>query len=255
MRANLHPRQVNLPDVLMACFPGLSAEIVDDDTLSGWNIVTGLWECDLVLRGRVPARESLADFLELLKGPRITIADKLDESHCLDFHQRPTEVPQEFAYTTMGRLVFQAKYRGNAAAADDIATQMGGFINRHRRYQRAQCTAAVPRSISTGWLNLAQRLIGRLTGLLAKQRVVLYRSQAVTSQKDVSDEAERYSRQQGTMGCDEDLVGQSVVVIDDMYGSGASMQEAARALRAVGATEVLGLAATKTLKYARGVSL
>lgn len=255
IRASLHPGQVNLPNVLMACFPGLSVKIDDDDRLSGWSIVTGLWETDLVLEGRVPSTESLASFLELLKEPRITIADELDESHCLDFHQRPTEVPQEFTYTNIGRLVFQAKYRGNAAAADEIATQMGHFINRHPRYERAQCIAAVPRSTSVGWLNLAQRLIDHLTGFLAKHRLTLYRSEAVTSQKDVSDEAERYSRQQGTMACDHDLALQSVVIIDDMYGSGASMQEAARTLRAAGAAEVLGLAATKTLKYARGVSL
>jgi predicted amidophosphoribosyltransferase len=46
-----------------------------------------------------------------------------------------------------------------------------------------------------------------------------------------------------------------VVLVDDMYGSGGSIQEAGRALRAAGAAEIVGLAATKTLKYARGISL
>jgi predicted amidophosphoribosyltransferase len=52
----------------------------------------------------------------------------------------------------------------------------------------------------------------------------------------------------------EELVGQRVIIIDDLYGSGGTMQEAGRALRAAGASEVLGLAVTKQRLY-EGVSL
>lgn len=255
VRANLHPRQINLTQILMSVFPGAVVEIPDADPLKGLRILQAVWEVELVLSGGAPRGVELSPFLELLLAPYITVADRLDESHCLDFHQLPTEIPQEFRYTPIGHLVFRAKYRGDQTALASIAEKLTEFVKRHPRYDRAKFVTCVPRSSSRGWVDVAEPLARQLASALPKQRVILQRAQDVGSQKEVSEETERYLRQEGTMLSRDALDGQSVVVIDDMYGSGGSMQEAARVLRQAGAGEVLGLAATKTLKYTRGVSL
>jgi len=56
------------------------------------------------------------------------------------------------------------------------------------------------------------------------------------------------------MRVDDDVSGVGVVAIDDLDGSGASMREAARALRDAGAKEVVGLTVTKQRLY-EGVRL
>ena len=253
--ANLHPRQIKMPEILMAAFPGLIAQSKEDDPLAGWDIIEGRWEADLIVSGNVPSVAELDQFLNLFVSPRITVADNLDESHCLDFHDLPTGTPQQYERTQIGEMVFKAKYRGGQAEQMTIGNQLMEFIQRHPRYKRAEYIGSVPRSSSIGWRKLADQLVTHLASSLNKTRVVIDRIKPVTSQKDVSDEAERYSRQERTMICQGNLAGRSVILVDDMYGSGGSVNEAARALRAAGAPEVLGLAATKTLKYTRGVSL
>lgn len=46
----------------------------------------------------------------------------------------------------------------------------------------------------------------------------------------------------------------SVIILDDLYGSGITLGEVARACRAAGAKSVLSLAATKTAKFCNGLS-
>ncbi|HEY2062845.1 phosphoribosyltransferase [Amycolatopsis sp. NBC_01480] len=45
----------------------------------------------------------------------------------------------------------------------------------------------------------------------------------------------------------EDLAGETVLIVDDLYQTGSTMAGVARAARAAGATTVLGIAATRTL--------
>ena len=79
-------------------------------------------------------------------------------------------------------------------------------------------------------------------------------------QKDIVDDdrkkgvERRIANQKDSMAVADDVDGMSVVVIDDLYGSGGSMLEAARALRDAGAAEVLGLTVTKQRLY-EGVRL
>jgi len=79
-------------------------------------------------------------------------------------------------------------------------------------------------------------------------------------QKDIVDEdrqkgvERRIANQEGSMRVEDDVTGASVIAIDDLYGSGASMLEAARALRDARAKEVVGLTVTKQHLY-EGVRL
>jgi predicted amidophosphoribosyltransferase len=102
--------------------------------------------------------------------------------------------------------------------------------------------------------------VAQVAARLGIRPVEIRRVSTRLPQKDIVDEdrqkgvQRRIANQEGSMRVDDDVSGVGVVAIDDLYGSGASMREAARALRDAGAKEVVGLTVTKQRLY-EGVRL
>ena len=74
----------------------------------------------------------------------------------------------------------------------------------------------------------------------------------VLPQKTIADRAERRTNRANSMNCTADLSGQAVIVLDDLYMEGDTMDEAVRALRAAGASCVMAVVAVKTPTGTRG---
>jgi hypothetical protein len=218
----------------------------------------------LTLRGRPPAGglEELRRFLSLLTGT-LTIEDSLDESHSLGYHQDEDETG-ELVRSELGWLVIRASAKyGRPPEADArrrITEALRRFIEGHPRYRRAKAIAAVPPRQEGGQGSLCQTVAADLAAQLGLMWIEIVRVSDRPPQKDIVDEdrkkgvERRIANQEGSMGVGNDVAGLSVVVVDDLYGSGGSMREAARALRHSRAKEVLGLTATKQRLY-EGVRL
>ncbi len=216
----------------------------------------------LVLRGGPPVGgvEEVRRFLSLLTGT-LTIEDSLDESHSLGYHQDEDETG-ELVRSELGSLVRRAKY-GRLPEADArrrIIEALRRFIEGHPRYRRAKTVAAVPPRQAGGHDSLCQTVAADLATQLGLACIEIVRVSSRPPQKDIVDEdrkkgvERRIANQEGSMRVDDNVGGLSVVVLDDLYGSGGSMREAARVLRDSGAKEVLGLTVTKQHLY-EGVRL
>jgi hypothetical protein len=218
----------------------------------------------LALRGRPPVGglEQLRRFLSLLT-ETLTIEDSLDESHSLGYHQDEDETGG-LARSELGWLVIRASAKyGRPPEADArgrITEALRRFIEGHPRYCRAKAIAAVPPREAGGQGSLSQSVGAELAAQLGLTWIEIIRVSSRPPQKDIVDEdrkkgvERRIANQEDSMGVDDDVAGLSVVVMDDLYGSGASMREAARVLRDSGAKEVLGLTVTKQRLY-EGVRL
>lgn len=204
---------------------------------------------------------AIGNFLESLKHC-ITIDDRLDESHAMSLHSAKDEHGNWYT-PEMGILMRRAKYGSGYGPIRDrdafeaICDRIGRFIAGHPRYERAHLISTAPSSDSNKTQTMAGEMAKRLSSKLEKILVVPIRHTSVPSQKDNDDPSEesRRTAQMNTVRFDFNLNGQSVIIVDDLYDSGATIEEVARAAREAGASGVLGITATKNAKFTRGMSL
>jgi Predicted amidophosphoribosyltransferases len=200
--------------------------------------------------GQMPSEDELVGFLDLL-GRCLTVCDKADVSHCLDVYRIPDdEIPSDdWRYTPIGQLVHDAKYGRNVSAANEVGKQMALVIARHPALLRADAVASMP---SSGRHYDAPSLwkagLVRQFGL---ETVSITRTRSVRVQKDINDRQERVDNQKDSMACAK-AAGKAVIVLDDLYMDGATMDEAVRAMRAGGASEVFALCGVKTARGTQG---
>jgi len=244
--------------MIRSAFPSSGFSRVGEPSDSGF---LGL-EKSLILRGKPPTGgvAEIERFLALLRST-LTVEDSLDESHSLGHHKDEDETGG-LVRSQLGWLVKRAKYDrpSDSDARRRIVEALCRFVEAHPRYSRAEAVAAVPPREAGGQGSLCQQVVGQIAKQLGLAVIEVIRVSTRPPQKDIVDDdrkkgvERRIANQKGSMAVADDVDGLSVVVIDDLYGSGASMAEAARALRDAGAAEVLGLTVTKQRLY-EGVRL
>jgi predicted amidophosphoribosyltransferase len=196
-----------------------------------------------------PSETALRDFCGLLKRA-VFIHDDLDESFAVSFHkQTPTE------RTPMGQLVREAKpydragSPGSIEKARTLAAHLADFVRQHPTYRGAEVVAAVPASNPDKAFDLPEVLaaeIGRLTGL-AEGTTGVHKARPTRPMKQCRTYREKVDNLADAFTADPAVFhGKRVIVVDDVYETGFSMNEVGRTIRGAGATLVLGLAATKT---------
>ena len=93
---------------------------------------------------------------------------------------------------------------------------------------------------------------------VGKSLLVADRIRGIPAQKEYNAEAAgvpRNEMQEGSVALRHTVDGQTIIVIDDLYETGSTMAEVARACRARGAASVLGLAFVKNAKATYGMNL
>jgi hypothetical protein len=220
----------------------------------GKKTVAALFESrgEFILSGKPPSLRSINGLLSML-GKLLTVRDDADVSHCLDLYKLPDDdiPPDDWPYSEIGLLVYRAKYRHNRAAAVSVGNRLIDTVRRHPALSRAVMVCAMPTSGSGKhfdsprlWRDMIERGIGL-------QALDLVRTRSVVQQKAIGSIEERARNQRGSMDC-RDVSGAIVLVVDDLYMSGETMNEAVRVLRARGAAGVFALCAVKTATGTQG---
>lgn len=244
-------------EILKASFPSSGFRRIRQPAQTG---IIALQQ-SIRLRGlSPPGGPSVVEALLSLISKTLTIEDSLDESHALAYHKDQDEATGGLKPSSLGKLVRTAKYDRLRRPRERIGEALVDFIRIHPRYARADAIACVPAHEASRTAGLAGRLVNQMAETLEQTQIQIARIVTRSPQKEITDEdrqagvRKRLANQRRSMRVDDQMDGLSIIVIDDLYGSGGTMQEAARALREAGATEVLGLAVTKQRLYG-GVSL
>lgn len=156
--------------------------------------------------------------------------------------------PYDTTRSPLGELLYQLKYRGQNTV-NDVAEVMAGLFNdKLNALGRIDLIVPMPPStprpiqpvvqVATA---IAQKLGKRFSaGAIRKVK-------ETPGLKDIHDPEERRERLEGAFEVDADQVkGKGILLIDDLYRSGATANAATIALFAAGAARVYFLAATRT---------
>jgi competence protein ComFC len=150
----------------------------------------------------------------------------------------------------LGELVYQLKYKGKAEAADQIAKAMAEFLRpKVNLLDRTNLVVAVPPSRAGREAQPVEQIAQRLATLLGKAfaPTAVKKTRETPQLKNLHDWEERREALVGAFEGDPNrLKGQGVLLIDDLYRSGATANAAAHAMIAAGAIRVYFLAATRT---------
>lgn len=243
------PPATSIREVLRFSFPDVM--VAEPDRGSMWMLSD---EEDILLSGSLPPKDEIEGLLMMMT-KALTVRDACDISHCLDFYKYPVETaetPEDWPYTPTGGSLFRAKYRGNKPEARRIQEELTDFASAHPALARSDVVAAIPPSSEHGnrpdWPAV---WASGVAGVLRARVVALRRTRPTRLQKGIEDREERARNQRGSIAAERLVAGSTVLVLDDLYMQGDSMEEAVRALREAGATAVFGLCVAKTVKGCR----
>jgi hypothetical protein len=241
------PAQLSTNRVLARAFPALYFSRTFDDRYG--QFVWGTY-----IRGAGEADEdSIAEFCRLLQAA-VFIDDDLDESFALAFHTQ-TSTTGGYERTDIGRLVYEAKpydrtrHPGDRQRAAELGALMARFIQQHATYRSANLLVAIPPSNPNKDYDLPALLaeeIARQTGIAADPGT-LRKTRDTRPMKDCRTVQEKIDNLKYAFAADAAVVrDRKVILVDDIYQTGFSINEVCRILRGQGAGVVLGLVATKT---------
>ena len=190
----------------------------------------------------------------------VTINDSADASHALRIHDAKDEETSGWVRSDIGKLVRRAKSYdrerncGDQQAAKRLADEMLQWITVMPLYCDADLIVPAPSTNPDKAYDLPAMIAEHLSSLTSKEIATIRSSNAVP-QKGLAEKekasAESLARHYDVIG---EAAGKSVLVIDDIYESGATVGAMTLALRSAGAREVLSLTATKAARGCHGLT-
>lgn len=198
--------------------------------------------------------EAIRRFIEAIR-PCVLIKDLTDGSVALGFRARKSG-NGGLERTELGQLMRGAKpYNDRPSerhrrAGRELALRMCSLVSAVPSYRNIDAFVAAPPSDPAKKFSLPRGFAAKLAGHTGKSDLsnAVSKSKATRALKNLPWD-EKVDALIGSVAVDKAKVsGKSIVVVDDLYQSGLTINYIAEELRAAGAKEVFGLAAVKTLR-------
>jgi hypothetical protein len=164
----------------------------------------------------------------------------------LDFHSRFRG--ERWSRTEVGELAFRYKYDGDERLVVELARRLVAALHANPAFNRIDGVLPVPPSMTDRKFDPVAALAGAIAAKLGVPALSgqLVKTRATLPQKDMKNLAQKQANVRGAFAVCGPLQGRRLLVLDDLYDSGATMTEVTRIVRAAGA-EVCVAVLTKTI--------
>ena len=164
----------------------------------------------------------------------------------LDFHSRFSGATWE--RTEVGELAYRFKYGGEASLAEELADRLLELTRHHPALAQADVVLPVPSSQprATEPVPLLAAALARRLGI-PTQTDWLVKTRETRPQKEMRTLAQKRRNVAGAFAVHGPVQGRRVLVVDDLYDSGATLEEVTRVLQRAGVQAVLVVTLTRTI--------
>ena len=164
----------------------------------------------------------------------------------LDFHSRFAGA--NWSRTETGELAYRYKYGGDQALLDPLADRLAALAGEHPELAAVDAILAVPPSEVRPFdpVPALAEALGQRLGQPAWPDA-LVKTRQTLKQKELHTLAQKRANVTGAFAVHRDVLGRRLLVLDDLYDSGATLEEVTRMLLAAGAATVCVLTLTRTI--------
>jgi adenine/guanine phosphoribosyltransferase-like PRPP-binding protein len=168
-----------------------------------------------------------------------------DAGWALDFHSQFAGANWNRSET--GELAYRLKYQGDLSALPALVEQAMTLIADHPELAQVDAVVPVPPS-RLGLNDPVSSFAKALTQRLGLELLpVLIKSRQTAPQKEMHTLAQKRVNVAGAFDLQSPVKGKHLLVIDDLFDSGATLEEIHRLLRRAGAARVCVLTLTRTI--------
>lgn len=173
----------------------------------------------------------------------VFLRDNLDLSIALSMNYEGDE------RTEIGELEYQAKFNNDEDSESQLVDICKEWIEELPYYKHADYICAMPSS-NPDEESLPERIVNSLTDFdftdISEKVLWSSKTRSIKEAEDVEEKLEILEESNLTIAEDLDINGKIVILFDDLYMSGISMQYVAMKLKQAGANRVLGLSIVKS---------
>jgi ATP-dependent DNA helicase RecQ len=176
--------------------------------------------------------------------PRLLVGS-WDAGWALDFHSRFTGA--DWDRSQIGELAFRFKYRQDRTVLPTLVEHLLALCTAHPRLTDVDALVPVPPSKPRAFDPV--RVLADALGTRLDQPVwpVLAKTRLSAPQKELRTLAQKKANVAGAFVLQSQVRGKRLLVLDDLYDSGATLEEVTRVLRRGGAVRVYVLTLTRTI--------
>jgi len=218
----------------------IKALLPDDISYDLIRCVVAAWE-----REKVRAEPDEVSAFLARSHPR-PLTGSWEAGWALDFHSRFAGA--DWSRTEVGELAYRFKYGGETALAEALADRLQNLIKAHPELARVDAILPVPPStprpadpVRTIAIALGQRLE------VPVRAEWLVKTRTTRPQKEMRTLAQKRANVAGAFAVRGPVRGLWLLVLDDLYDSGATLEEVTRVLKRAGAAAVMVLTLTRTI--------
>ena len=186
----------------------------------------------------------IVDWVEK-QGGLVYLNDRLSLSIAIDFTYKD-EIERR-SLTDLGELEQKAKYQQNEEFIEMIVEKIIETIDFISFYKEADFVCAVP-AYPSKHFDLPREIVSRVSQKISKPNITDHFKfkQEKSPAKECSLEEKWKNWEDTGVSFKEDIQGKTVLLIDDLYQSGISLQYIAMKLQDAGCKEVYGLTVVKS---------